>query len=78
MSENTNDWLGYEGYTEEEMHAAMWEEDGPPTLEDENLFLVFKDGCISLVGRGGCLQTFEPAADLDAALVEAYIKALGG
>lgn len=47
----------------------------PITLEDENLCLCI-GGRIRLVGNGG-LETFEPDADLDAALVEAYIKMMG-
>ena len=47
----------------------------PPTLMDENLCL-YIGGTLRLVGNGG-LDAFEPDADLDAALVEAYAKVMG-
>lgn len=47
----------------------------PATLEDENLSL-YIGGVLRLVGNGG-LDEFEPDADLDAALVEAYTKVTG-
>ena len=70
-------WLGYNGYTEEEMMRAMWDEDTPVTLEDENLAWIHFNRSVSLVGRAGNLVAFEPDADLDAALVEAYIRVMG-
>lgn len=47
----------------------------PPTLMDENLCLRI-GGALRLVGNGG-LDEFCPDADLDMALVEAYIKVMG-
>lgn len=50
---------------------VLWDEDGPPTLEDENLTWKCQDGTVALMGRGGILQDFNPDPVLDAALVEA-------
>jgi hypothetical protein len=71
------EWFGYNDYSEEEMMRAMWDDDGPVTLEDENLAWIHFNRSVSLVGRGGSLVAFEPDADLDAALVEAYTKVMG-
>lgn len=72
-----SEWFGYENCSEEEMLRIMWEEDGPPTLEDENLVWMHSNGSVSLVGRGGNLVAFEPDADLDAELIEAYTNVMG-